>query len=194
MRLKAMILLSIAPAVALAQAPAPRPEAAVITAALSPLPAEFRETATVLQWTARWATAPLRAGSGPMICLADNPFADGFHAACYHRDLEPYMERGRELRRADTTARAAIDSVRYAEINSGKLPMPKIGTIWQLSGADSLIDWSTGEAKGPLRGLNVVHLPGATVQSTGLPTAGPPGTPWLMFPGTPASHIMLVRP
>jgi len=37
----------------------------------------------------------------------------------------------------------------------------------------------------------VIYTPGATPESTGLPTTPGPGAPWLMFPGTPGAHIMI---
>ena len=40
----------------------------------------------------------LRAGTNDMICLAPKPGAEKFHSACYHKAMEPFMARGRELR------------------------------------------------------------------------------------------------
>ncbi len=40
----------------------------------------------------------LREGTNDMICLASNPDGEQFHVACYHKLLEPFMARGRELR------------------------------------------------------------------------------------------------
>ncbi len=171
---------------------APRGAAAVIQAAVLPLPEAMRDGATVLGWTARWATTPLRTGTGPMICLADNPLVEGYHAACYHRAMEPYMERGRALRRAGITDRATIDSIRYAEVQDGSIAMPVMAALFQLNGTDAAIDWATGTATGPVRALHVVYIPGATSESTGLPLGAPAGTPWLMSPGTPSAHLMLV--
>lgn len=39
----------------------------------------------------------LKEGTNEFICIADNPKKDGFQVVSYHRSLEPYMERGREL-------------------------------------------------------------------------------------------------
>jgi hypothetical protein len=193
MRLALLIVLALPAAVA-AQTPTPARVAdeVLIRTAVHPLPEELRESATVLRWTARWETAPLRPGTGPMICLADNPFVDGYHAACYHRDMEPYMARGRALRAAGTTARSAVDSIRYAEVQSGAIPMPMMATLWQVTGDSTSVDWATGEITGPVRPLYVVYIPGATSKSTGLPLMGAQGTPWLMSPGTPSAHIMFV--
>src|SRR4051812_29323012 len=40
----------------------------------------------------------LRQGVNELICLADDPDKPGFSVACYVKDLEPFMKRGRELR------------------------------------------------------------------------------------------------
>ena len=42
------------------------------------------------------------------------------------------------------------------------------------------------------RPLYVVYIPFATAESTGLSATPAPGTPWIMFPGTPKAHIMFV--
>jgi len=40
--------------------------------------------------------------------------------------------------------------------------------------------------------LAVVYIPGATPESTGLSARPRADGPWLMFPGTPKAHIMMV--
>src|SRR5690606_13214240 len=142
--------------------------------------------ATVLS-IASYPTAVLRQGSGSMICLADDPKQASFHVACYHKDLDPFMARGRELR-AKGTPEDSINPLRNAEVESGKLMVPRLGALWQLCAAPDSMDWSTNPPRSP-RGLYVVYMPGATSASTGIPATAPPGTPWLMFPGTPRAHI-----
>lgn len=155
---------------------APKPAAEQIAAAIAALPEEFRESAAVLGYEAGKAgLIQLRAGSGAFNCLADDPSDDRHHVACYHNSLEPFMARGRELRASGVTG-ASVDSARYAEINSGRLPMPK-----QPAALYSI----TGE-----RRLYVVYIPFATSESTGLPKTPAGNMPWLMFPGSPKAHIM----
>ncbi|MFW5904669.1 MAG: hypothetical protein ACOCUZ_00490, partial [bacterium] len=40
----------------------------------------------------------------------------------------------------------------------------------------------------------VIYTPNATAASTGLRTEPTRGEPWLMSPGTPGAHIMIVPP
>ena len=44
-----------------------------------------------------------------MVCLADDPKQDGFSAACYHKDLDPFMGRGRELKAARKSLKEIFD-------------------------------------------------------------------------------------
>src|SRR5438094_2746 len=157
------------------------PPAEQITAAVLPLPTEFRSTATVLGYGTDGRLTTLRAGSGPFNCLAPDPKVEQFHVACYHRALEPFMARGRELRASGVTGER-VDTVRFAEIRSGKLPMPDRGALYTLTGGR--FDAATGAAPGA-RPLYVVYIPGATALTTGITEKPAEGTPWIMYPGTP---------
>lgn len=56
--------------------------------AVSPAPADMQEAAALLGYNVQGELNLLREGSNDLICLADDPNEDRFHAACYHRDLE----------------------------------------------------------------------------------------------------------
>lgn len=185
------LVVVLATAVPLAARAQPAPESSQIVAAVAPLPAEFRESATVLGYRAGIdGLIALRQRSGPFICLADDPADDRFHTACYHRSLEPFMARGRALRAEGRVEE--VDSIRYAEVHAGTLPMPDApAALYSLTGEASSFDATTGEVSGA-QALYVVYIPFATSESTGLPTKPAPNTPWIMFPGTPKAHIMFV--
>ena len=124
-----------------------------------------------------------------MICLASNPDGKQFHVACYHKLLEPFMARGRELR-AQGVKDDQVDTVRFKEITSGKLQMPKTpSALYTLTGPPNSFDATTGKVTGA-KWLYVVYIPGATEQSTGITEKPAPGVPWIMYPGTPKAHIM----
>src|SRR5688500_13898844 len=74
----------------------PSPEWQIKTAVLA-APKADREAATVLGYDASGAVVTLRQGTNSFICLADDPKGRGFSVACYHKDLEPFMARGRAL-------------------------------------------------------------------------------------------------
>ena len=182
------------PAPAAAPQPAPAVRAPLdvaqqVASAVLPLPAEMRPGATVLGYGTDGKLATLRAGGGTMTCLASDPKVERFHVACYHRSLEPFMARGRELR-AQGVVGDRVDSVRYAEAKAGTLALPKEpAVLYSLTGAAGSFDPVTGTAPDARR-LYVVYIPYATAESTGLSAQPAQGQPWIMFPGTPKAHIM----
>jgi hypothetical protein len=180
-----------------AQVPSGAPAAAVavppadqqIAAAVLPLPADMRASATVIGYAPDGRFVTLRTGTGAMICLASNPKAERFHVACYHKSLEPFMARGRELR-AQGVVGEQVDTVRFREARAGRLKMPKEpALLYSLTGGT--FDPASGTVTGA-RPLFVVYMPFATAESTGLSAVPARGTPWIMFPGTPKAHIMFV--
>jgi hypothetical protein len=165
---------------------------AQIAAATAPLPAQFRDGATVLGYRpGQAALSTLRDGTGPYICLAADPAQlERFHVACYQRSLEPFMARGRELRAEGRGAE--VDAVRNREAEAGTLRMPTApAALYSLTAAPGDVDRATGEIRGG-RPLYVIYVPFATAESTGLPTTPVPGAPWLMDAGTAKAHIMFV--
>ncbi|MGH7477037.1 MAG: hypothetical protein ACRELD_12155 [Longimicrobiales bacterium] len=163
-----------------------------IAAAVLPLPAELREAAAVRGYRADAAElVPLRAGSNDMICLADEPGNEVFHVACYHASLEPFMARGRALR-AQGMERAAVDTVRFAEAESGALTLPaEPAALYSLTAPIADYDPAANSIR-QAQPLYVLYTPWATAESLGLTTKYTPGMPWVMSSGLPSSHIMIV--
>lgn len=75
-----------------------QPKEKQIKAATSPAPEGMKKEAKVLGYDSDGELVTLREGSNELICMADDPEEKRFHVACYHKDLEPFMKRGRELR------------------------------------------------------------------------------------------------
>ena len=166
------------------------PEAMQLVAAVSPLPDSLKPGASVLGWRGGQLVT-LRTGTNPMICLADDPAQEGFHAACYHRDLEPFMARGRQLR-AEGVGRASLDSVRLAEVAAGRLKVPSGPVALYSVSMDGDFDPAVG-LPANVRGLYAIYMPYATEASTGLSTLPLASGPWLMHPGLPTAHVMIPR-
>lgn len=162
-----------------------------IMAAVSPAPADMKDGATVLGYDQNGELITLREGSNELICLADDPNVDRFHVACYFKELEPFMVRGRELR-AEGLSREEIQETRKQEIESGELPWPdKPMALYSLSGSENGYDYSSDQLQSASP-LYVVYIPFATQESTGLATKPvSEGAPWLMNPGEPWAHIMI---
>lgn len=173
-----------------AQAADPRPVAEQIVAATLPLPKDMRNDAGVLGYKTAGKLELLRASKNGMMCLGNDPSAGNFHVACYHDSMEPFMARGRELRAAGTNG-TQVDTVRFAEVKSGKIKMPTFpASLYQMTGPKGDFNPTTGLAPNS-KPTYVVYVPFATVQSTGLSTKADGGRPWIMYPGTPKAHIMI---
>lgn len=186
-----LLALSVLATAAFAEAP---PAADQIRGAVSPAPEELRDGATVLGYDAAGELVELRAGDGELVCLADDPADERFHAACYHRSLEPFMARGRELRR-DGLERSEIQRIRGEEIAAGTLAFPSApAALYSLTGPAGSFDAEAQAVRGGNR-VHSIYIAYATGESTGLPTQPAGGeTPWLMAAGEPWAHIMLVQP
>jgi hypothetical protein len=188
MRLSIVLSAMLLPAVLPAQGKIPTP-AQQIALAVQALPKEFRADATVLGYDAAGKLVTLRPTKGAMICLADDPSDDLFHAACYSRSIEPFMVRGRELRAAGVKG-DQVDTVRFAEVKSGKIVMPKQAALWQLNGPMKAVNVAKGVLGAEIKPLYVIYMPFATSASTGIPSSPAMGMPWLMLPGTAKAHVM----
>ncbi len=178
---------------AFAQTTIPAPEAQV-KAAVMAAPADQRQGATVYGYNDKKELVLLRKGTNSMICIADDPNQKGFNASCYHKELDPFMARGRELQKQGKSQQEIFD-IREKEVKAGKLKMPKSGsTLFVYSAPEESFNPETGEVKeGNFR--YVVYIPYATAESTGLPLKPEaPGMPWIMDPGTHRAHIMINPP
>ena len=162
-----------------------------IAGAVLAAPAELRDGAAVLGYDAQGGRVWVREGKNQLVCLATDPTKTAFNVACYHKDLEPFMARGRELLAQNVTG-AKRSEIRFKEIEDGKLPMPKEPrTLYVLTGTS--FDAASGKVQDSYLRW-VIYVPFATPQSTGLSTKASEGAPWLMSPGTAGAHIMINPP
>lgn len=161
-----------------------------ISTAVLAAPEHQRDEATILGYNQDGDVVLLREGSNQITCLADDPARDGFSVAAYHNTLEPYMTRGRELKKEGLNFKQIFDK-REEEVGNGTLTMPDKATLYVTTG---VVDDQTGEVDS-LYTRYVIYIPYATEETTGMPL-GPiaPGSPWLMDPGTHRAHIMVNPP
>ena len=164
---------------------------ALLATALLAAPEASRAGAKVIGYNTAGEFVTLREGTNEFICLADDPSKEGFSAACYHKDLEPFMARGRALK-AEGKTPPEVDQIREQEVQSGALTMAPMGTtLHVLSGPNTRYDAQTGDVEGA-NYRYVVYMPFATAASTGLPESPvAPNHPWIMDPGTYRAHIMI---
>ena len=162
-----------------------------IKTALLAAPLEKRDSCTVYGYSSDKQLVLLRQGSNELICLADNPDEPDFSVACYAKELEPFMQRGRELRKQGIKDDSLFNE-REKEVKAGTLLMPKQpAALYVYSAKQKDFDAATGEVKnGYLR--YVIYISYATVASTGLPEKpSADGMPWIMNAGTHSAHIMI---
>ena len=162
-----------------------------IKSALLAAPKEKRDSCTVYGYSADKQFILLKQGTNELICLADDPDDPDFSVACYVKELEPFMQRGRDLRKQGIKDDSLFNE-REKEVKAGTLQMPKQpAALYVYSAKQKDFDPATGEVKnGYLR--YVIYIPYATVASTGLPEKpSADGMPWIMNAGTHGAHIMI---
>lgn len=155
---------------------------------------ESREKAMVYGYSPKGEFIVLRNGENEMVCLADDPAQPGLNVSCYHKSLEPFMIRGRELKKEGKSF-DDIFTIREAEVKSGKLKMnEQPANLAVYSAPADKYNAETGEVKDGYS-RSVVYIPFATAESTGLPAKPTTaGMPWIMNPGTHRAHIMIDPP
>ena len=164
---------------------------ALIETALMAAPASSRAGCKVIGYNMAGEFVTLKEGDNEFICLADDPKTEGFSAACYHKSLEPFMARGRELK-AEGKSYQEIFDIREEEAKNGELQLGVQGaTLHIYYGQNSTYNPEKGNVDGA-QYRYVIYMPWATAASTGLPESPvAPNHPWIMNPGTHRAHIMI---
>jgi hypothetical protein len=163
---------------------------ALIATALMSAPEASRAGCKVIGYNMAGKFVTLKEGNNEFIVLADDPKKDGFSAACYHKDLDPFMARGRALK-AEGKKHQEIFDIREAEVKSGKLKLPTGTALHIYFGPKKMYNPKTAKVD-EARLRYVVYMPWATSESTGLPEAPAASNhPWIMNPGTHRAHIMI---
>lgn len=161
-----------------------------IKTAIMAIPTDYQDGAKVYGYDSEGNFVTLQKGTNDYIAIADKPGDDHFSTAAYHKDLEPFMARGRALR-AEGKDGNEIFEIRENEVKAGKLKMPDKATLCVFTGE---VNSETSEIDNPYVRY-VFYIPFATGETTGLPTTPtPPGHAWLMNPGTHRAHIMITPP
>ena len=163
---------------------------ALVATALMAAPEASRAQAKVIGYNTAGEFVTFREGSNEFVVLVDDSNKEGFNAACYHKDLEPFMARGRQLRQEGKNRNEIFD-IRAAEMESGALSIPSGSTLHIYYGPKANYDPSTNKVEEAILRY-VVYLPYATAESTGLPEQPVAANhPWIMNPGTHRAHIMI---
>lgn len=162
-------------------------EAWQIQTAVLGLEEAFRDGAKVYGYNTNGDFTVLREGTNQYVCLADDPVKEGFQVAAYHKDLDAFMARGRELKKQGKNFKEIFD-IREEEVKNESLKIPYASTLIVLKGNVN----DTSKAIEDQKVRYVVYTPFATPETTGLPTKPlAPGHAWIMNPGTHRAHIMI---
>jgi hypothetical protein len=150
--------------------------------ALAPAPRNAKEGATVIKWKADGTYDTLRKGTNRLVCYdrSGDPGQQPFAVQCTSLgNLERVAQNRKFEAIADRTERQkAIDA---AEANGTRVK-PEYGSVWlTMNGAD----------QARARVHMTIAVPGATTQTTGLPTDNKQGGAWIMNAGTTTAHIMV---
>ncbi len=178
MKRTVMFILGLALAMPATFAQAP---AADLEKALSALPTQAREGATVIKWNPDHTYETLRKGTNSWVCYDQSglPSEQPYSIQCTSiKNLERVAQNRKFETIEDRKERqAAIDK---AEADGSRVK-PEYGSVFiTVSGKDA----ST------TRRHMTVAVPGATTQSTGLPDNNKLGGAWIMNAGTSTAHIM----
>lgn len=165
-------------------------DAALVATDLMAAPAESREGCTVIGYNMAGEFVTFKTGDNAFIVLVDDARQEGFNAACYHKNLEPFMARGRALKAAGKSG-DEIFAIREAEMKAGQLSIATGSTLHIYYGPTAKYDPVTSKVAGAQHRY-VVYMPWATAASTGLPEVPLASNhPWIMNPGTHRAHIMI---
>ena len=150
----------------------------LVAQAVMPLPPSLQSGATVISVNDEGEKKMLRKGTSDMMCRADAP-ATGFSVTCYHKRLDNYL--------SYSSSNAANDSpVRNREF---LLDLVAKGTITPTRGG--ILYMLKGDAVENAVPLSVIFIPNLTAAATGFANVPDPHQPWLMWEGTPLSHVMI---
>jgi hypothetical protein len=152
-----------------------------INESLRALPEALRAEATVYGFDGSEERALLKRGSNGITCWADDPnpnLDEPFYVLCFPESLKQFFVRNDELKQQGVTDRVAVLE---AEIESGKITMPKFDIRYSLR----------GKRFEEAMALTIIHIPYATAEGTGFSAEVDNFRPWLMMEGTPFAHIMI---
>lgn len=149
--------------------------------ALAPAPRNMREAATVIKWKSDNTYDTLRKGTNRLVCYdrSGELGQPAFAVQCTGIANLDRIAQNRKFEAApDKAARqAALDAAE----KDGTRVKPEFGSVWYtMSGAD----------RATARTHITIAVPGATMQSLGLPDNPKQGGVWIMNAGTSTAHLM----
>jgi len=157
-------------------------QAAIDKAVMAAPNAQMKTAATVIKWKADYTYDTLRKGTSNMVCFEKTgmPGVNGFMSECTSLGNLPRVAQNLKGEAMPDKGKATFDAAE----KDGSRVKPEFGSVWyHAMGADS--DHVT-------RTHMTIAVPGATMQSTGLPesAAQAKGGVYIMNAGTTTAHLM----
>jgi hypothetical protein len=151
-----------------------------VDVALLAAPANLRDQAMVIRWKPDFTHDTLRKGTNRLVCYnrSGQPGQQPFSIECTSvANLERVVQ-NLKFEAGGDKKQAMLDAAE----KDGTRVKPEYGSIfYNLSGPD----------RERARAHMTVAVPGATMQSTGLPDNNKQGGAWIMNAGTTTAHIMI---
>ncbi len=159
------------------------PNDQLIQRALAAVPANAREGAMVVKWSADNNYTTIKEGTG-LVCYdhSGGPGERPFAVQCTDLGNLPRVQQNYQIEAQAAGDRDRLRTMLQAAEANGTRVQPVFGSVWRtLSGND--------QASAGLH--TTVAVPGATQASLGLPESRSPGGAWIMDAGTSTAHIMI---
>lgn len=153
-----------------------------VDTALLAAPPSLRDQATVIKWKPDFTYDTLRKGTNRLVCydISGFPLQQPFSVEC--TSLANLARKGQNLKFEAAGDRAKTQALVAAAEKDGTREKPEYGSVWyEVFGPDR-------ESR---RGHMTIAVPGATLESIGLPDNPKLGGAWIMNAGTMTAHIMV---
>ena len=148
--------------------------------ALTPAPANLKDGATVIKWKPDYTYDTVRKGTNTLVCFdrSGQPGQQPFAAECTSLANVPRVAQSLKFEAQPDRGKAAL----AAAEKDGSRIKPEYGSVWY---------HVMGKDKDTIRRHTTIAVPGATMQSTGIPDNGKQGGVWIMDAGTSTAHLMI---
>jgi hypothetical protein len=160
------------------------PNDQLIARAVLAAPANARDGAMVVKWTAENTYTTIREGTGTLVCYdhSGGPGERPFAVQCTNPANLPRVQQNFQIEAQAAGDRDRLRTLLQAAEANGTRIRPEFGSIFMsLSGNDQA---SAGHH-------TTIAVPGATQASLGLPENRNAGGGWIMDAGTSTAHIMI---
>ena len=154
-----------------------------VDTALVAAPASQRNQATVVKWKKDFTYDTLRKGTNTLVCYDRSGFPQQQPFSVQCTSLSNLPRVAQNMKAEAMGDRKASEAWLSEQDKAGTRIKPEYGSMWH-----SVAGATREQAQ---RHHQMIAVPGATTQSTGLPENGKQGGAWIMNAGTSTAHVMM---